>query len=137
MRHRMRGRRLGRSSSHRIALSRNLIAALFRHGRIETTLAKAKEYKPTAEKLITLARTKDQHRMRLAMSRLQDRDAVQRLFDEIAPSFAERPGGYCRIVRLAGRRLGDQGARALLELVNYVPGGAGAGDGEGSPSAES
>lgn len=137
MRHRIRGRRLGRSTSHRVALSRNLISALFRHGRIETTLAKAKEYKPMAEKLITLARRKDQHRVRLAMSRLQDRDAVSRLFDEIGPSFADRPGGYCRIVRLATPRLGDRGTRALLELVNHVPAaaaGAGADD-EGS-SAE-
>ena len=121
MRHRMRGRRLGRSSSHRQAMARNLVAALFRHGRIQTTEPKAKEYRGMAEKLITLAKTKDLHRIRQAMSVLQDRDVVARLFDEIGPSFADRPGGYTRIVKLARRRLGDRGKRVYLELVNYVP----------------
>ena len=121
MNHRVRGRRLGRSSSHRKALSRNLVSALFHHGRIVTTLPKAKEYKPMAEKLITLAKQKDLHRVRRAMQILGDRQAVRRLFDEIGPSFRDRPGGYCRIVKLATPRLGDKGARAILELVNHVP----------------
>ena len=122
MRHRMRGRRLGRSTSHRQALGRNMVTALFRHGRIVTTEAKAKEYRSKAEKLITLAKTKDLHRVRQAMAVIGDREVVRHLFDVIGPSFKDRPGGYTRIVRLAKPRLGDKGRRVLFELVNYVPG---------------
>jgi large subunit ribosomal protein L17 len=121
MRHRIKGRRLGRTTQHRRALARNLITALFTNGRIVTTGPKAKEYRPIAEKLITLGREKSVHRVRRATAVLQDRAAVSRLFDTIGPSFRDRPGGYTRIVRLPKPRLGDKGSRVFLELVNYVP----------------
>jgi large subunit ribosomal protein L17 len=117
----MKGRRLGRTTQHRRALARNLITALFTNGRIVTTGPKAKEYRPIAEKLITLGREKSVHRVRRATAVLQDRAAVSRLFDTIGPSFRDRPGGYTRIVRLPKPRLGDKGSRVFLELVNYVP----------------
>jgi large subunit ribosomal protein L17 len=121
MRHRKNGRRLGRSTSHRQAMGRNLMASLFLHGRVVTTEPKAKEYRPRAEKLITLGREKTLHRVRQAASALQNREAVSRLFDVIGPSFRDRPGGYTRIVKLPRRRLGDKGRRVYLELVNHVP----------------
>ncbi len=121
MRHRVRGRRLNRSSSHRRALSRNLVSALFRHGRVVTTGPKAKEYRAMAEKLITLAKEKTLHRVRRAAQVLGDKEAVRILFDEIGPSMKDRPGGYTRIVKLATPRLGDKGQRVIFELVNYVP----------------
>ncbi len=102
-------------------MARNLVSALFRHGRIETTEPKAKEYKPMAEKLITLGKEKTLHRMRRAHQVLGDKDAVQTLFDDIGPGFRDRPGGYTRIVKLATPRLGDKGRRVFLELVNFVP----------------
>ena len=121
MRHRMKGRRLSRSTKHRRALGSNLVAALFEHGRITTTLPKAKEYRALAEKLITLGKTKTVHRVRQAQARLHRRDIVSRLFDQIGPSFKDRPGGYTRIVRLPDKRLGDKGQTCFLELVNHVP----------------
>lgn len=121
MRHRMRGRRLGRSTSHRRALARNLVSSLFLHGRVETTQAKAKEYKAMAEKLITLARTKDLHRVRRAVQVIGNKTAVRILFDEIGPSMKDRPGGYTRILKLGRPRLGDKGPRVYWELVNHVP----------------
>ena len=121
MKHRIKGRRLGRDSQHRIALKRNLISALFVHGRIETTETKAKEYKGRAEKLITLGKVKSLHTIRQAIDELRNREAVAKLFDEIGPSFRDRPGGYTRIVRLPGKRLGDKGQKVYLELVNFVP----------------
>jgi len=121
MRHRLRGRRLGRTSAHRKALGRNLVTALFHHGRIVTTAPKAKEYRSMAEKLITLGKQKTLHRVRQAVAVLRDRQAVSRLFDEIGPSFADRPGGYTRIVKLPRPRLGDKGSRVYFELVNHVP----------------
>jgi len=121
MRHRIHGRRLGRTSEHRKALGRNLVTALFHHGRIVTTQPKAKEYKAMAEKLITLGKQKTLHRIRQAAAVLRDRQAVSRLFDEIGPSFADRPGGYTRIVKLPTPRLGDKGSRVYFELVNHVP----------------
>jgi large subunit ribosomal protein L17 len=117
----MRGRRLGRSTSHRKAMARNLVTSLFLHGRVVTTEPKAKEYRGQAEKLITLGRQKTLHRVRQAVAVLRSREAVSRLFDEIGPSFADRPGGYTRIVKLPKPRLGDKGRRVYLELVNYVP----------------
>jgi large subunit ribosomal protein L17 len=128
MRHRKRGRKLGRDASHRKALGRNLITALFTHGRIQTTLHKAKEYRPQAERLITLARKgirfREQgdearyvHCVRLAVSRLQSKPAVKTLFTEIAPAYEDRPGGYTRIVRHARNRLGDNAPHAIWELV--------------------
>jgi len=121
MRHRMRGRRLGRSSSHRRALARNLVSALFVHGRVVTTAPKAKEYRAMAEKLITLAREKSLHRVRRAVQVLGDREAVRTLFDEIGPAMKDRPGGYTRIVKLPTPRLGDKGQRVFFELVSHVP----------------
>ena len=118
MRHRVRGRKFGRSMEHRIALKRNILKALFTHGRIVTTLAKAKEYRPYAEKMITLAREKSLHRIRRAASLLgNDREVVRRLFDVIGPQFKDRPGGYTRILKLNKPRLGDNAPRAIWELV--------------------
>lgn len=112
---------MGRSSSHRKAMARNLVTSLFLHGRIVTTEPKAKEYRGQAEKLITLGRQKTLHRVRQAVAVLRSREAVSRLFDEIGPSFVDRPGGYTRIVKLPKPRLGDKARRVYLELVNYVP----------------
>lgn len=118
MRHRKKGRKFGRTAEHRTALKRNLLKALFTHGRIITTLAKAKEYRPEAEKMITLAKVQSLHRIRRAAALLgNDKTVVKKLFDEIGPSFAERPGGYTRILKLAKPRLGDGAPRAILELV--------------------
>lgn len=121
MRHRIRGRRLGRTSEHRKALGRNLVTALFHHGRIVTTAPKAKEYRSMAEKLITLGKQKTLHRVRQAAAVLRDRAALDRLFNEIGPSFVDRPGGYTRIVKLSQPRLGDKASRVYFELINYEP----------------
>lgn len=123
MRHRVAGRRLGRSSGHRKALRRSMITELFRHERIKTTGAKAKAIRGAAEKLITLSKrgnaageAKLVHARRLAAARLNDPEIVKKLFDEIAPRYAERPGGYTRILKL-GPRKGDAAEMVLLELV--------------------
>jgi len=116
MRHRKAGRKLGRSSGHRKALYRNLIIELFRHERIKTTEAKAKAIRPLAEKLITLGKRGDLHARRLAAARLNDPFAVKKLFEELAPRYEDRPGGYTRILKL-GRRQGDGAEMAIIELV--------------------
>jgi len=117
MRHRNAGFKLGRITQHRWALFRNLLVALFRHERIETTEAKAKAVKPEVEKLITLAKRGDLHARRQALSALgQDKFAVYKLFEEIAPRYSERPGGYTRILKL-GPRKSDSTEMVLLELV--------------------
>jgi large subunit ribosomal protein L17 len=116
MRHRSKGRQLSRTSTHRTATLRNLATSLFRHERIETTTAKAKELRPYAERLITLARKGDVHSRRLAGRRIQDREVLGKLFDDIAPRYAERPGGYTRILKL-GNRKGDAAEMSLIELV--------------------
>lgn len=116
MRHRKTGRSLSRTASHRRAVLRNMATALFRHGRIETTTAKAKELRPYAERLITLAKRGDLHARRLVARKIADRDVQERLFDEIALGFARRPGGYTRILKLRHRR-GDAAEMALIELV--------------------
>lgn len=123
MRHRVAGRILGRSSGHRRALWRNLVTQLFLHGQIETTEAKARAIRPAAERLITLAKRglqRDEagqvHARRLASARLYGKPAVSKLFDEIAPTYQDRPGGYTRMTKL-GRRRGDNAEMALLELV--------------------
>lgn len=120
MRHRVAHRKLGRTTPHRIALLRNLATALFERERIRTTLPKAKEVRPFAERLITLARREDDrlHARRLAARDIHDRTVVKKLFDTIGPRFATRPGGYTRILRLGPRR-GDGAEMALLELVGY------------------
>jgi len=117
MRHLKAGRQLGRNASHRLALMRNLTRALVEHGRITTTVAKAKELRPYVEKLVTLAKTNNLHNRRQAISRLADLPTVNALFDSIAPRFAERPGGYTRIIKLHDRRLGDAGETAIIEFL--------------------
>src|SRR6516164_8289340 len=117
MRHLKAGRKLGRNATHRLALKRNLAKALFEHGRIITTVEKAKEVRPFVEKLITLAKRGDLHARRLALMRLPDRDVVAKLFKEIGPRFEDRPGGYTRVIKRHERRLGDAGRTAFLELL--------------------
>ncbi len=133
MRHLKRGRKLGRSASHRRALMRNLASSLFLHGRIVTTVEKAKEARRFAEGLITTARkgarAEDQgkklHYFRLIISRLHHKEAARKLFNEVGPSMLDRDGGYTRILRLAKNRLGDNASQAVFELVNYeVPAAA-------------
>ena len=116
MRHRAKGRQLSRTSSHKRALLNNMAASLFEHGRVVTTEAKAKELRPFAEKLITLARRGDLHARRLVERRIKDRDTLGKLFSEIGPRFAARPGGYTRILKM-GHRPGDGADIARIELL--------------------
>lgn len=116
MRHNNTGRRLGRNASHRDALYRNLVTSLFRHGKIQTTDAKAKELRRIAERLITLGKKGDLHARRRALAYVRDRDVVTKLFAELSPRYAERPGGYTRIVKLGARR-GDNAPLSVIELV--------------------
>jgi large subunit ribosomal protein L17 len=118
MRHRVRGRKLGRTTAHRKALFRNQLTALFTHERIITTLAKAKELRPMAERMVTLAGTGSLPARRKVLTMVPDKVIVRRLFDEIAPRFIDRPGGYTRIMRL-GRRHGDGAEMAVIEFVDY------------------
>jgi large subunit ribosomal protein L17 len=122
VRHRRKGRKLGRDASHRKALYANMCGALFEHGRIQTTEAKAKELRPIAEKLITLARKDpgDVAAQRQAVAFLRSKDSVHNLFHTVGPRFTERPGGYTRIVKL-GPRLGDAAPMAYIELVDHEP----------------
>lgn len=117
MRHKISGRKLNRSSSHRSALARSQATALLRHGRIKTTVTKAKNLQPFVEKLITTARGGDLHSRRLVAREIHDVEIQRKLMDEIAPRYAERPGGYTRIYRLTSRR-GDGVQEALIELIN-------------------
>ena len=116
MRHRAKGRQLSRTSSHKRAMLNNMATSLFEHGRVITTEAKAKELRPFAEKLITLARRGDLHARRLAERKIKDRETLTRLFVEIGPRFAARPGGYTRILKL-GHRAGDGADVARIELL--------------------
>jgi large subunit ribosomal protein L17 len=122
MRHRRSGKKLGRDSAHRKALYSNLAGALIEHGRIKTTQAKAKAVKPFAEQMITLGKRGDLHARRLALAELRSQDVVHQLFADVAPRFADRAGGYTRIVKL-GPRLGDAAEMVYLELVDYQPAG--------------
>lgn len=129
MRHRIFGKQLSRSTSHRKALRRNMAMSLFQHGAIKTTEPKAKELRPFVEKLITMARKNTLHARRLVLAELGDRDmtddsgdfldksVVQKLFDEVAPKYVDRPGGYTRIIHLNERRIGDGGKQVILQLV--------------------
>src|SRR5687768_8059361 len=135
MRHLVRGRQLSRDTEHRKSLRRSLVQSLFEHGKIRTTLPKAKEVKAFAEKLITLARTPSITSRRRVTAMLRDRrlvdeeqefilnekgkakTVVQKLFDDIAPNFADRPGGYTRIIKLSDYRIGDGGSLVLLQLL--------------------
>ena len=121
MRHRRKTVKLGRRADHRDALLANLACSLIEHGRIRTTEAKAKAVKPFAEQMITLGKRGDLAARRKAISELRSTDTVRLLFDDVAPRFADRPGGYSRIVKL-GPRQGDAAEMAYLELVDYVPG---------------
>jgi large subunit ribosomal protein L17 len=120
MRHQRSGKKLGRDSAHRKSLYSNLAGALIEHGRIRTTEAKAKAVKPFAEKMITLGKRGDLHARRQALAALRSNDVVHRLFADVAPRFADRPGGYTRIVRI-GPRQGDAAEMVYLELVDYEP----------------
>lgn len=117
MRHLKRGRHLGRTSSHKRAMLRNLAASLFAHGRVMTTPAKAKEARPFAERLITLARSGSLHDRRRALSLLQNKAMVHDLFEEIGPRYKDRPGGYTRILHLSKTRIGDSAPQVIFELV--------------------
>lgn len=120
MRHHRAGKKLGRDSAHRRALYANLAGSLIEHGRIKTTEAKAKAVKPFAEQMITLGKRGDLAARRQAIAQLRSQDVVHVLFAEVAPRFAERPGGYTRIVKL-GPRAGDAAEMVYLELVDYDP----------------
>jgi large subunit ribosomal protein L17 len=117
MRHARSGKKLGRDMAHRKALYSNLAGAVIEHGRIKTTVTKAKAVKPIAEQLITLGRRGDMHARRQAVAFLRSKEIVHKLFAEIGPAFAERPGGYLRITRI-GPRPGDSAEMAYLELVD-------------------
>ena len=131
MRHRVAGRRLSRTKEHRLAMRRNLVASLIQHETISTTIEKAKEVKPFAEKLITLAKKGTLSARRRAIALLGNRDIIDyedgravktgtiigKLFSELGPRYLERPGGYTRIIRLSLRRLGDNGQLVLLQLI--------------------
>lgn len=117
MRHLKRGRKLSRTSSHRKAMVRNIVIGLFEHGKIVTTPAKAKEAKPFAEKLITMAKDGSLASRRRAISVLNNKSVVAQLFSEIAPRYAKRQGGYSRILHLDRHRIGDAGDMCIFELV--------------------
>ena len=117
MRHRAKGRQLSRTSTHRRAMLNNMASSLFEHGRVVTTEAKAKELRPFAETLITLARRGDLHARRLVERKIKNREVLGRLFSEIGPRFAARPGGYTRILKL-GHRPGDGADVARIELLD-------------------
>lgn len=117
MRHRVGGRKLQRTSSHRAALFRNMAAALIKHEQIMTTTAKAKELRPYVEKLITLAKKGGLSNRRLAHSRLLDETQLRKLFDTLAPRYEGRAGGYCRVIK-AGLRASDASPMAIIELVD-------------------
>jgi len=121
MMHNVAGKSLQRNSAHRAALRKNFTVSLIKHERVVTTLAKAKALRPFVEKMITLARSSDGktklHRIRRAISFLQDKAAVRKLFEVIGPRFANRQGGYTRILRMADYRIGDGGTKVVFELV--------------------
>ncbi len=119
MRHKKSARKLGRTSSHRDAMFRNMVTSLFEHERIVTTKEKAKELRPIAEKMITLAKRGDLHARRQALSYIRSKDIVEKLFTDIQEQFAERKGGYTRILQ-TGVRKGDNASMAIIELVGYV-----------------
>ena len=120
MRHHKTGRKLGRDSAHRKALYANLASALIEHGRIQTTEAKAKEVRPVVEQMITLGKRGDVSAHRQAVAFLRSKPIAHKLFAEVAPRFADRPGGYTRIVKI-GPRQGDAAPMVYLELVDFQP----------------
>ena len=118
MRHRVKGRKLNRTSSHRKALMGALTTSVLKHKRIRTTEAKAKEARRYVESIITKARKNDLHSIRQVMSHIRDKEVVKELFSEIIPKIGDRPGGYTRVIKL-GNRIGDAASMAILELVDY------------------
>lgn len=131
MRHKLKGRKLGRTTAHRQAMERNIVTSLFVYGRIITTLDRAKEFRRTAEKLITLGKKGGLKNFRRILSTVQDRGVAHKVVEDLAVRFKERPGGYTRVVRLGGcrwdgdgyglyaaNRLGDDGKKAIWELVD-------------------
>ncbi|MDD2463689.1 MAG: 50S ribosomal protein L17 [Desulfobulbus sp.] len=118
MRHRKAGRKLGRTSSHRDAMLRNMVTSLLDQERIVTTVPKAKEARRVAEQMITLGKRGDLHARRQALSYIRSKDTVAKLFDQLSGQYAERQGGYTRIIR-TGNRAGDAAPMAILELVDY------------------
>jgi large subunit ribosomal protein L17 len=118
MRHLKRTAKLGRQFEHRNAMLANLVCSLIKHKRVTTTLAKAKAARSVAEKLVTLGKSGTVHHRRLAVARLHQEDAAKMLFNDIAPGFKDRPGGYTRIIRL-NQRQGDSAQRAILEWVDF------------------
>ncbi len=118
MRHRVSGRKLGRSTDHRRAMRRNFMCSVIRHERVVTTLERAKAMRRSVEKVITLGKQKDLARIRRAMSLLGDKEVVRKLFEELGPRYKDRPGGYTRTLRLSGYRVGDGGSKAIFELVD-------------------
>jgi large subunit ribosomal protein L17 len=117
MRHRWGGRKLGRTTSHRLAMLRNMVTSLLEHEQIETTDAKAKEVRRVAERMITLGKRGDLHARRLAMRVVRSREVATKLFDELAPRYQARPGGYTRVLKTR-RRVGDAAPMSLVELVD-------------------
>ncbi len=118
MRHRKAGRKLGRTAAHRKAMLRNMVTSLLEHERIVTTVPKAKEARRIAEKMITLGKRGDLHARRQALAYIRSKKIVAKLFDEISAQYADRQGGYTRIIR-TGTRLGDAAPMAIVELVGY------------------
>ncbi|WP_446008780.1 50S ribosomal protein L17 [Candidatus Electrothrix sp.] len=118
MRHKKAGRKLNRTASHRSAMMRNIVTSLLEHERISTTLPKAKEARRVAEKMITLGKRGDLHARRQAMAFIRSKDIVAKLFDELSEEYADRQGGYTRIIR-TGVRPGDAAPMAIIELVGY------------------
>jgi large subunit ribosomal protein L17 len=116
MRHRVHTFKIGRTGAHRKAMLANMVSSLIEHGEIRTTITKAKEARRVADKMVTLGKKGDLHRRRLAISKLRDKDAVKKLFDEVAPLYAERNGGYTRIIKLSRRR-GDAAEMCILQFV--------------------
>ena len=116
MRHRVDTFKIGRSGAHRRAMLANMVSSLFANGQIETTLVKAKAARSFAERVITIGKKGDLHRRRIAVAKLRDKSAVKRLFDEIAPGYEGRNGGYTRILKL-GKRRGDAAEMCILQLV--------------------
>lgn len=117
MRHGLKLRKLNRTSSHRLAMLRNMMNSLIEHEAIKTTVPKAKEMRKVVEPMITLAKTDSVANRRLAFNRLRDRDSVTKLFNDLGPRFAKRPGGYTRILKM-GFRDGDNAPMAFVELVD-------------------
>lgn len=120
MRHRKAGRKLGRTTSHRKAMLRNMVTSLLEHERIVTTVPKAKEARRMTEKMITLGKRGDLHARRQALAYIRSKDIVAKLFDELSEQYADRQGGYTRIIR-TGNRHGDAAPMAIVELVGYQP----------------